>query len=249
VIKRALAGNRESAELSAREVELYRKHAPALGSPPVVRCLAAIEATATEPACLALEDLRGTHTDHSDSEPLSDRNRRLAVEALARVHARFWEAAELGAGVGTLHTVESVTRMVQGVGAWLAGFFAAAGDDLSADGRATMERAFGSALRPWLRIVDRRCLTLAHGDAHTGNLLFPSSGAGSAYLLDWQLWHLDVGAHDLAFLIALHWDPTTREAHELPMLHHYHDRLVSSGCGTIRSTSSGSTIADARYGT
>jgi hypothetical protein len=68
---------------------------------------------------------------------------------------------------------------------------------------------FSSSLQPWLRLTDRQALTIAHGDAHTWNSLFPRTGQdeGPAFLIDWQLWHLDVGARDLAFFMALHWYP------------------------------------------
>src|SRR5713226_7829103 len=45
------------------EVVFYRKLAPLVGSPPSVRCLAAIERGDSEPATLVIEDLRCTH-DH-----------------------------------------------------------------------------------------------------------------------------------------------------------------------------------------
>jgi hypothetical protein len=41
-----------------------------------------------------------------------------------------------------------------------------------------------------------------------------SPGLPDHLLLKWalkQLWHLDIGARDLAFMIALHWDRPTRQ--------------------------------------
>ncbi len=60
------------------------------------------------------------------------------------------------------------------------------------------------------RALDARALTVAHGDAHTWNFLFPRSDQGPAFLIDWQLWHTDLGARDLAFFMALHWYPGRR---------------------------------------
>jgi hypothetical protein len=119
--------------------------------------------------------------------------------------------------------------MVQGIAAQLPGFLEALGDTLSGRDRQLLETVFGSSLGPWLRLVDSRALTVTHGDAHTWNFLFPRSGAGLPYLIDWQLWHLDVGARDLAFMIALHWDPTLRQEVERPLLHLYHRRLAVGG--------------------
>jgi aminoglycoside phosphotransferase (APT) family kinase protein len=80
-----------------------------------------------------------------------------------------------------------------------------------------------------MRLVDPTALTVIHGDAHTWNFLFPRAGPSDPYLIDWQLWHLDVGARDLAFMIALHWDPTVRQALERRLLHLYHQQLIAEG--------------------
>jgi hypothetical protein len=48
-------------------------------------------------------------------------------------------------------------------------------------------------------------------------------------LFDWQLWHVDVGARDLAFLIAQHWSPDRRRELERPVLRRYHARLEAAG--------------------
>jgi aminoglycoside phosphotransferase (APT) family kinase protein len=78
-------------------------------------------------------------------------------------------------------------------------------------------------------LTDPRALTVTHGDAHAWNFLFPRDGDGPAVLLDWQLWHVDVGARDLAFFIALHWYPGRRRELELPTLRRYHERLGTAG--------------------
>jgi hypothetical protein len=49
------------------------------------------------------------------------------------------------------------------------------------------------------------------------------------YLIDWQLWHLDVGVRDLTFLLALYSEPALRRQIELPLLHLYHGELIESG--------------------
>jgi hypothetical protein len=119
--------------------------------------------------------------------------------------------------------------MVQGVMAHLPAFFDEFGDSLAADVRKVYERVFASSLKPWLRLTDPRALTIIHGDAHSWNFLFPRSGSGPAYLLDWQLWHIDVGARDLAFLMALHWYPGRRRDLELPLIRRYHEALLAHG--------------------
>ena len=213
-----------------RELEFYVTLAPQLGSPPLVRCLATIRPEEDHaPAILVLEDVRATHDHPPWPFPPSPAQSERAVQALAQVHARWWESVELGRTVGQLHTTESLTRMVEGVAAQLPKFFDAVGDALTRRARQIFERVFSSAFRPWLRLTNPRALTIAHGDAHSWNFLFPKAAEGPALLLDWQLWHIDVGARDLAFLMALHWYPSRRHELEVPLLHSYHRSLRAHG--------------------
>jgi hypothetical protein len=211
------------------EVEFYRRLAPSLGAPPLVRCLAAMEGVGQCPPTLVLEDLRATHDHRPWPLPPSRWQSGAAIDALADVHARWWQHPELGRSIGQAHTVESLTTMVAGFTAMLPGFLDALGDAMPADGRRIYDRVFDSSLRPWLRLTDPRALCVTHGDAHSWNFLFPRSGGGPAVLFDWQLWHVDVGARDLAFLIAQHWSPDRRRELERPVLRRYHARLEAAG--------------------
>ena len=209
------------------EGQFYHQLAPEIGTPPLVRCLAAIEDAGKE--TIVLEDLRATHDHPPWPLPPSRTDCERALEVLARVHAQWWESPELGHSIGKLHTRESLTTMVLSIAAYLPEFFDAVGSTLTIEARNTLERVFSSSFKPWLRLTDTRALTLIHGDAHTWNFLFPRSGDGDVYIFDWQLWHADVGARDLAFLMALHWFPSRRRELELPLLRHYHERLVTHG--------------------
>ena len=210
------------------EVVFYRELAPALSSPPLVKCLATAPPTSKD-RWLIIEDLRSSHMNPPWPDRPSDKLVRDAVAVLAQVHTHWWESSEFGSTVGTLHTEAALRTMVAGFKAHLPGFFDFLGNDLPLADRLVLEKVFNSSLRPWLRLVDQRALTVIHGDAHTWNFLFPRSGQGGTYLIDWQLWHLDIGARDLAFMIALHWDRSARQQLELPLLHVYHEELIRAG--------------------
>lgn len=211
------------------EVQFYRDLAQILSSPPVVRCLAAIENDDTNLETIVLEDLRATHDNPPWPIPPTITQSETAIDALAHVHSSYWEAPTLGNPIGKFNTEESLTTMVQGIAAHLPSFFDKVGDSLAIDVRKLYERVFASSLQPWLRLTDRRALTVIHGDAHSWNFLFPRSGSGPAYLIDWQLWHIDVGARDLAFLMALHWYPSRRRELEAPLIRRYHEALLARG--------------------
>jgi thiamine kinase-like enzyme len=150
------------------------------------------------------------------------------VAVLARFHAVWWNSPKLGSMVGTLHTEKSLRSMVNDIAANLPGLIDDLKEDLPASDRSILEAVFSSSLRPWFRLLEQRALTVVHGDAHPWNFLFPKSGEGVPYLIDWQLWHIDVGPRDLAFLLALHWEPTLRRQLELPLLQLYHEELTKS---------------------
>jgi aminoglycoside phosphotransferase (APT) family kinase protein len=210
------------------EIVFYRELAPALPSPPMIRCFATAS-PAGKQQWLLLEDLRASHANPPWPERPSDEAVYDAIAVLARLHVLWWESPALGATVGKLHTETELRTMVHGFRDHLPGFFSDLGDDLPASDRLVLETVFNSSLRPWFRLLDQRALTVIHGDAHTWNFLFPRSGDGTPYIFDWQLWHLDVGARDLAFMIGLHWDGSVRQRLELPLLHLYHEELISAG--------------------
>jgi aminoglycoside phosphotransferase (APT) family kinase protein len=210
------------------ELVFYRELAPALQSPPMVRCLATAP-PASKQQWLILEDLRSTHTNPPWPNRPADEHVQAAVAVLARFHAHWWEASTLGSTVGTLHTETSLRTMVKGISDHLPRFIDELGSDLPLSDRRVLDTVFSSALKPWLRLTDRRALTVVHGDAHTWNFLFPRSGEGVPYVIDWQLWHLDVGPRDLAFMIALHWDSKVRQQLERPLLNLYHQELTGAG--------------------
>jgi aminoglycoside phosphotransferase (APT) family kinase protein len=216
-------------DAAGREVEFFRRLAPTLTSPSVVRCLAALDDAAEYPNTLVLEDLRATHDHRPWPLPPSRQQAETAVDALAEVHAHWWDHADLGRSIGQSHTKVGLTSMVANIAALVPGFLDALDDAISLDNRRLYERVFSSSLRPWLRLAEPHALTISHGDAHSWNVLFPRSGEGPAVLIDWQLWHVDVGARDLAFFMALHWYPDRRRELEMPLLRRYHERLCERG--------------------
>jgi hypothetical protein len=214
---------------SRSELQFYRRVSTILSCPPVPLCLAAIDNDAETSGTIVLEDLRATHDHQPWPLPPTKHQSETAIDALAHVHARYWEAATLGNTIGVSNTTESLTTVVQGIVAHLPAFMDAIGESLPNTARQTYERVFASSLKPWLRLTNPRALTIIHGDAHSWNFLFPRSGSGPAYLIDWQTWHIDVGARDLAFLMALHWYPSRRRELEKPLLQRYHEALLAHG--------------------
>jgi hypothetical protein len=209
-----------------RESRFYRELAPDLGDA-TARCYDV--AYSTEPVAfhLLLEDLSETHTDTPDYPlPPTPRQFELAVDCLARVHARWWDHPRFTQDLRPYWTpaefenwAEALPRYIDFLGA-----------RLLPERRAIYERAM-PALLPLrqARLDAGRNLTLAHQDPHFWNFLFRRDGQGAALLIDWSAWDVTVGACDLAYLIGLHLFPADRARLEQPLLRRYHQRLLEEG--------------------
>jgi hypothetical protein len=216
---------------SRMELEFYSSVAPLMPDAPVPFCYDAAFDPVTRAAHLLLEDLTGTHFQPHPSTPPSDAHCEQAVEALAEVHAHWWEHARLGAGVGKLLSEDEVLSVARGAAERFEQFADFLGDHLSPARRALYERVVACFPAPWSRLSSAKGLTLTHGDAHTWNFMYPRA-EGRTLLIDWQLWHPHIGPRDLAFMMALHWTPERRARLEEKLLRRYHEALLARGVGS-----------------
>ncbi|NLT73529.1 MAG: phosphotransferase [Chloroflexi bacterium] len=228
------SGSASPSEFAAKEHRFYTMLAPAMeGGPgahlPIPCYDASFDAT-TGAAHLLLADISESH--EAQSQP-DERVGRLAVDALAALHAAWWDSPRLGRDIGRLPSLEERRRDVANARSATATFFDRCGDALPARWRRNYERVLDGLPGLYGRHATGRNLTLAHGDAHLGNYLFPLAGsdAGSpraAHMLDWQFWHPTIGGTDLAFLIA-RWEPEVRRGLESTLLRRYHAALLGHG--------------------
>ena len=110
------------------------------------------------------------------------------------------------------------------------------GDRLQPEKRKLYERFFSAILPRSLgphgvvRVLDRRAITLLHGDGNWWNFLYPrNGGAGRVFMIDWQAWRIGVGTDDLVALLGLHLDQARRHALEMDLLTRYHGKLREEG--------------------
>jgi hypothetical protein len=210
-----------------REIIFYREVAPAMQAAFTIPCYSAVYAPESGAAHLLLKDVSATHA--ACLTPLQA-NVEGAVDAIARLHAFWWDHPRLGRDIGSFTTPEERRKDWDDTRRSTTAFTAALGDGLPAAWRATYERVLPALPVLFNRHVSRRNLTLVHGDAHLGNFLFPKDvPGGSALMLDWQFWHPTVGGTDLAFMLATDWEVETRRALEGGLLRRYHDGLLELG--------------------
>lgn len=214
--------------LGRAEVEFYTSVVPEMKDPPVPLCFDAAFDSAAGVSHLLLEDLTATHFQPTAPQPPTDAQCARAVEALAEVHAHWWEHTRLGAGVGKLLSADEVEALARSAAESFEKFADFLSDSLSHAHRALYEKVIACFPAPWRRLSNAKGLTLTHGDAHTWNFMHPRA-EGRTLLIDWQLWHAHVGPRDLAFMMALHWERERRARLEEKLLRRYHEALSSRG--------------------
>lgn len=152
----------------------------------------------------------------------------LAVEELARLHARMWERPSLDGRYAWL--AGPVRRLEDALGSALAVPLMRRG--LERAGDAVPSGLHGAALgyarrrRRWMRFLADGPRTLIHHDVHPGNFFWRDGRPG---LLDWHLVRIGEGIGDVAYFLGTALLPETRREHEGRLLARYRDVLV--GCG------------------
>jgi hypothetical protein len=218
------------AHFSRREVEFYNTVARESDDLPLIRCY---DARFSEESCashILLDDLTETHTQTQAPLPPNVSDCKLAIESIARLHARWWEDERLGDRIGSLTQraeFEETRALLQ---KHLPAFADFLGDRLHVERLRMYEKILSGRMTPWRRMLSREGLTVTHGDAHWWNFLFPRAARGCpAVLFDWHLWHVDVPLKDLAYMIALNWYPQRRALLEQTLLRLYHRTLTENG--------------------
>jgi len=210
-----------------QEIAFYTDVASAMRTRVVPRCFEAHYADANT-WHLLLEDLADSHVIATvwPLPPTIDQCQAI-VRALARFHAEWWDDARLGTTVGVRLDGEAIDRYVRRFSDELRRFADRVGDRLSRERRELFDRIIAAAPQ----LVGRYCShrTIVHGDAHVWNFFLPKTGSGDCRLYDWDLWHIDVGSNDLAYMMAMHWYPERRQRFERPLLDLYHTTLTGNG--------------------
>ncbi len=205
----ATAPERFDPDHQRKEILFYQTVAPAIAPRFAIPCYAAAYQPETGASHLLLKDVSASH--QPVSAPPSPQNYDQAVDVLAELHAFWWDHPSLGKEIGQFPTPAERRQEWLDAGEATGAFIAMLGERLPAAWSSIYRRVLAALPDLYRRHAGGRHLTLAHGDAHLGNFLFPASpAAGPAYLLDWQFWHATIGGTDLAFLLATEAELETR---------------------------------------
>ena len=212
------------------EIDFYRTVASKTPSPELINCYHATLASEAGESVLLLEDLSETHLQSPQREAPSLEFSRSAVECLARFHAHWWDDPRVGTEVGKIFDAAWLESFLSDLETSVGRFLSFLRDDLSSRRRAIYKKMLAASPVIWGRLTERTGLTVTHGDTHWWNFLFPKDpAADQTRIFDWQLWHIDLGARDLAFLVAFGGFAERRPELEDSLLHLYNKTLVSAG--------------------
>jgi len=214
-----------------QEIAFYRDIAPALPARLVPNCFEAVEATDSSAWHLLLEDLTDSHYIATEWPlPPTFAQCESIVQALARVHAAWWDNPRLGVSVGSWRDTAAWDRILRSLVDQFARFTDSYGEMIPPERRDLYKRLFDSAPRLLARYHSRRNLTIIHGDAHTWNFFLPRPDGGEGVrLLDWEGWTIDAATDDLAYMMAMLWYPDRRRRIERTLLDGYYAALLAHG--------------------
>ena len=212
---------------NGREVAFYRSLAQSSGMP-VPRCFHAKFDPKTGASVLLLQDL-STYRSVPFTDGCGPADAKRLVEALADVHAKWWNSPALtrlnGAAILTelrfsqlwQRYPNSLKSLLQDVD--LPPEFVRIGDHI-----ATHEAAI-FAEQP-----ETAPITRLHRDVQSDNIMFaPASAGGAAILLDWQLTGKGRGAYDVGYFLISSLAPAQRRSMERALVTYYHARLLRLG--------------------
>ncbi len=220
-------------KLSGRRIEVvfYRQIAPAMPEAPLLHCYDAVFDPDSGRSHLLFEDLSATHFEPDEALPLPKAYHEEFVDALALIHAAWWEHPRLRQDI--LEDGEDVMDFVSGKAEQaFPSFVDFMGDRLSKARRTRYERLFARwpPTHRLSRLKTNQQVTLVHGDAHVWNFLYPRDPTNDTIrLVDWAVWHIEIGTNDLAYMMALHWYPSYRQQTEKDLVRRYHRRLREHG--------------------
>jgi hypothetical protein len=215
---------------AAREIAFYRNVPPAMSSRLVARCFDASWIPDGGLWHLLLEDLTDSHFIATEWPlPPTMEQCEYIVEAQARFHAEWWDDRRLGLSVGKWRDVDRYLRNLAKKFVWFADLY----PELLHFGRRDLfERLLDRAPYLLARYQSHRNLTVVHGDAHVWNCMLPrSSKVDDVRYVDWEVWDIDTGTTDLAYMMAIHWYPDRRRLMERSLLDRYHEKLIACGVG------------------
>jgi thiamine kinase-like enzyme len=215
------------------EVHYYTQDYGQLAHPPIPPSYDAQYSAAPRRYHVLMKDLSATHRPNWNTTPTVAYGYAVA-DALARLHAHWWGEQRLRVAGTAIPGEAEISRYHTHIQPGLTPILDAVRDEIDATWQGTLYDIFQHhPARMIERTRDRTGFTIVHGDVNPGNILSPHDEHDMTYLIDRQPfdWSLTtwLAVSDMAYFLVLWWDTDLRRRWELPILQHYHARLVQYG--------------------
>ena len=206
-----------------REIRFYRELAPRIGGP-LATCHAALIDPSDGWFTLVLDDAAPA-VQGDQIAGCGVAQARLALRALARIHAPVFADPQLGATPWLNQEMPLNQALLTQL---LPAFLERYGDRVAPEHRAACER-FVPSLDGWHS--DRRPpLGLVHGDFRLDNMLFGEPGSPRPFtIVDWQTVGWGGATTDAAYFVGGGLPVELRRAHEQALVAEYHEALCEHG--------------------
>jgi aminoglycoside/choline kinase family phosphotransferase len=195
---------------------------------PVPHCYHADFDPQTGASILLLQDLSGFRTV-SFTSGCGPTDAKHVIEALAKIHAQWWNSPKLAPLSGAAIIEEfpfsklwadypaKVKSLLQNIE--LPKSFLKLGDHIARNQTAI-----------FTKLLETAPITCLHRDIQIDNVMFDAGKANTgAILLDWQLSGKGRGAYDMAYFLISSLDPAQRRNSERSLVAHYHAQLLRAG--------------------
>lgn len=212
-------------QMYGRETRFYRELAKdtPLSSP---RCHAVEHDVDADEFVLLLEDLEGARVVDQIAG-IGRADAELAIDQLARLHARWWNHADLES---VLHLGDSPYPEA------VSAAFASAWEPIQeiCTGLVTpnvkeLGDRFVDLIPGLMKRLSEPPWTLSHGDYRLDNMFFSDDPARPLVLVDWQLYDRSRGPRDLSYLLSQSMEPKLRASCERALVERYVAGLVANG--------------------
>ena len=215
------------------EVNYYLRDYKGVTCAPIPRCYDAVFSEEQRCYHLLLDDLADTHIEARHKPRTLEYGLALA-EALACLHAAWWGGKRLTKIDEHLPTARQIEWFVEVARPGAGHILDAFDHELKAHWPAAVEEILQRhPLTMVARTNEPNGFTLIHGDPNWNNILVPHDADRPLYIIDRQPfnWSLTVwlGVYDLVYALVLDWSIDERRRFEMPILRHYHDRLMALG--------------------
>lgn len=220
-----IRGMLAAAKVFEREARFYADVAPALDVVP--KALGIASDDEHDDHVLLLQDL-GHLRVGDQAAGVNEKDARSTMLAAARLHARFWQNAELDRITWMpMANAEGMKIGREVYKASLPGFLQVFAHAVDPDMVEVMEQ-FGDNVHQLLDRIAAMPNTVVHFDFRLDNLFFDDVN-DKVWMIDFQTSSKGGGAYDIGYFMSQSVPIEVRREHEDSLLHTYHDELVRLG--------------------